>query len=120
MVIKPKVGDFVWFDCGHIECGTIIELFHNNGEKFARIKCKIIPGTTNVLVEELYKTKSAVEQACKDKVRRIEDSYRAQINGVEALIKFCFKHDVSECEYRDVQAYNVAREKAKELLDIEI
>ena len=120
MVTKPKLGDIVWFDCGHIECGTIIELFHNNGKQFARIRCRIIPGTTNISIEELYKTKSAVEQACRDKARKIEDSYRAQINGVEDLIRFCFMHDVSECEYRDVQAYNVAREKAKELLNIEI
>lgn len=120
MVTKPKLGDVVWFDCGHIECGTIIELFDNNGKDFARIRCKIVPCTTNVLVEELYRTKSAVEQACRDKARRIEDLYKAQIHTVEDLIRFCFTHDVSECEYRDVQAYNIAREKARELLGIEI
>lgn len=120
MVIKAKLGDVVWFDCGHIECGTIIELFDNGGRSFARIRCKIIPGTTNILVDELYKTKSAVEQACRDKARRIEDYYRTKIHTVEDLVKFCFTHDVSECEYRDTQAYNVAREKAKELLGIEI
>ena len=120
MVIKAKLGDVVWFDCGHIECGTIIELFDNGGRSFARFRCKIIPGTTNILVDELYKTKSAVEQACRDKARRIEDYYRAKIHTIEDLVKFCFTHDVSECEYRDTQAYNVAREKAKELLGIEI
>ena len=74
------------------------------------------------LSSKCYSTREAALAAQNAENERIRDGYRAQIQTVKDLIKFMYSNNVHNGaeEYTDWNARQVAREKAKELLGLEL
>jgi len=94
----------------------------NTSEQFVKIQ---IEGSRydkrQQLSSKCYPSREAALDAQKAENERIRNKYRAQIQTVEDLVRFMYDHNVS-CseEYTNWNARQIAREKAKELLGLEI
>ena len=111
-----KIGDTVFFDAGHIEHGTIEAFSELDGKPWAKIRCKVIPGTTSRPIEDLHRSEKDCYDAIKAYSEKIKNEYRQQIKTVDDLVIFLFNHDTNDCECGDYEARAVAIEKAQELL----
>lgn len=126
-----KVGDSAYFE----ECwseriigGKVIEVGMTKAtekhpsEQFVKIQ---IEGSRydrrDQLSSKCYPSREAALAAQKAENERICDEYRAQIHTVKDLVRFMYDENVCCCEeYTDWNARKVAREKAKELLNLEL
>ena len=78
-------------------------------------------GSRTVRVSELFDTfDECVAKKNSDNAKIIDD-YKNQINSVEDLVRFLYKHPCNAAEeYNDWHAAEAAKQKALELLNIEL
>lgn len=115
---KYNVGDKVWwFDSwGNLRWGVIYEIkeymaaIHENGRTGIQ---------TGARLSECWPTKKDCIDADKRRSELRKDMYRKSIKDVRDLVQFMYTHDVSgeDCDY---DAETVAKEKALELLGLEL
>lgn len=115
---KYKVNDKVWwFDAyDTLRNGVIYEirdthaLIYEDGKKGLKTGAKLSdcwPTKDECLAAENHR--SALQRV----------AYKESIKNVSDLVKFLFKHDVHS-EFRDYDAAAAAKERAKELLNLDI
>ena len=108
MVIKGKILDFYIFDEG-------------KNEAYADIKEISCPGRLNVKIDCIFKTEEEAINYKKEKDEKLKDKYRSQIQTIKDLALFMYFHTVACCEeYTDWNAREVAKEKIKELLGVDL
>lgn len=126
-----KVNDNAYFEepwTGNVIGGKIAEIGMTKAtekhpsEQFVIIK---IEGTRydkrQQLSSKCYPTREAALDAQNAESERIRDEYRNQIQDCKDLVAFMYDHHVSCCEeYTDWNARAVAKEKAKDLLGLEL
>lgn len=127
-----KVGDSAYFEeiwSENIIGGKVIEVGMTEAtekhpsEQFVKIQMEdSIHDKRDQLSSKCYPSREAALAAQKAKNENICDEYRAQIQSVEDLVQFMYNENVCNgaVEYTDWNARQVAREKAKELLWIEL
>ena len=126
-----KVGDKAYFEESWTERiigGKVIEVGmtkateKNPSQQFVKIRIEDSRETRNQLSEKCYPSHEAALAAQKAENERICDEYREQIQTVEDLVKFMYDENVCNgaVEYTDWNARQIAREKAKELLNLEL
>lgn len=119
MIKNTKIGTKVWFNSYQsINSGTI----KSNVLTFKKLDVPEVKyveiswddgGSSSILLENLYETKEALINANKEKSDKIKEKYMSQINSIEDLVIFCFRHDMTS-EYANYEALAVAKDKAKE------
>lgn len=79
-------------------------------------------GKRDALAKNCYPTREAALKAQNAAIEATKAKYRAEIHSVEELVRFMYENTIASgaCEYTDWEARTVAREKAKELLGIEL
>lgn len=126
--VKFKAGDHVWFEqtWAGPTSGTIIEIVHtkdrrtNEPETWARIHADN-GGDTGAKIDKIWATKDACLAALKAAEEATVSKYKASIKDVKDLIQFMYDNNVATAEeYTDWEARRAARERAKELLGINL
>lgn len=127
-----KVGDKAYFEeswTENIIGGEVVEVGMTEAtekhpsEQFVKIK---IEGSRyekrNQLSSKCYPSREAALAAQKSENEAICNKYRESIQSVKDLVKFMYDNNVCNgaCEYTDWNARQVAREKAAELLDLDL
>lgn len=118
-----KVGDRVWFWEPWVNqsmSGVIarINIFEPN---YAYIK-RDEGGETTRYFNDLFPTEKKLLEFRKEKDDQLISQYKSEINNIEDLIKFMYDNVISTkgCGYTNYCARTAVREKAKELLNIEL
>lgn len=118
-----KIGQTVYFKehwSGVIQEAKVIDILlmedqkRYSGKKYAKLKCDI--GTCGSLLEALYPSFKACEDACLKAFADKVAEYKAEIKTIQDLIIFPLKYIVSYAEeYSDGAARQAYIERAKEL-----
>lgn len=125
---KFKVGDHVWFDqCWvGLTSGTITSIEEienrNTGTKtvFARIHADD-GGDSGAKIDRLWKTKEEGIEAMRAETEAMVKRYKDSIKDVKDLVQFMYDETVSSAEeYTNWEARWAVRERAKELLGIDL
>ena len=76
----------------------------------------------NALVEKCHPSREAAKAAQDAENNAIKDKYRSEINSVQELVQFMYNHTIATGagEYTNWNGREVAREKAKELLGVDL
>ena len=121
MIKNAKVGDIVYFMRWDKTCaeGTITSLFLNAMSDYASVYDNNTGGTTQHLLSNLYKTRKECLEIIHYYDERDKNSYRSQIKSLEDLIRFMYEHNFRG-EDSDLNAKQVAKEKAKAFLEIDL
>lgn len=108
MVVKGKILDFYIFN-------------EEKNEVYADIRELSCPGRLNVKIDCIFKTEEEAINYKKEKDEKLKNQYRSQIQTIKDLALFMYFHTVACCEeYTDWNAREVAKEKFKELLDVDL
>lgn len=124
--LKFWIGDIVyfiehWTDSCHKARVLNINKTHEEGIVYAELEDLTIPGETGCKIENVYLSEEECNNAIKAKEDAQKQEYLNSIKSVEDLVRFMYSHHVSTCgEYTDWCARSVVREKAKELLNIDL
>lgn len=123
------IGDHIWFNQNWVgpSAGTITafkttEATPNKAsEPYAEIHLDD-GGTTGALLTDIYASQEALLDANKKATAARIAGYKAKMSDVEGLIRFMFDNNISSgaCEYTDWDARQAVKERAKELLDIDL
>lgn len=113
-----KIGDMVWwFDAWDtLRWGVIYELktgyalIHEEGRKGVETGAKL---------SRCHQSKQECLDASKRRIDATKQAYMDEIKDVKDLVRFLFDHD-THSEFRDYEAIEVAKIKAKELLDMDL
>lgn len=118
-----KIGQTVYFKehwSGVIQEAKVIDILlmedqkRYPGKKYAKLKCDI--GTCGSLLEALYPSFKACEDACLKAFADKVAEYKAEIKTIQDLIIFPLKYIVSYVEeYSDDAARRAYKERAEEL-----
>lgn len=122
---KFNKNDKIFFEehwSGTVHTGVIEDIVYENNKTIYKIHDLTCLGHTQRYEENVYPTEEACQQAIIDKDMAIQNKYAASINSVEDLIQFMYQHTISTGaeEYTDYNARTVARNKAKELLSLDL
>lgn len=127
-----KIGDKAYFEESWteniiggkvIEVGMTDETEKHPSEQFVKIQ---IEGSRHdkrtQLSSKCYPTREAALAAQQNENKTICNKYRSEIQTVKDLVTFMYNNNVHNgaCEYTDWNARQVAREKAAELLGIDL
>lgn len=118
-----KVGDVVWIWERWSErpvSGIIEKIYSTDSKLLAELGGEC--GVARRFLDDLFQTKEDLLEFRKEKDKRLVLKYKDQINSIEDLIRFMYDETISTgaCEYTDYCTRTAAREKAKELLGIEL
>lgn len=124
-----KIGDNIYFeniDTG-LASGTIVDICEyknistNKIDKMFMVHDNTNLGTIGVKTDKIWKTKDEAKTAIKLEHERVVKAYKDEISDINALIKFMYDNNVSTAEeYTDWDARQAARERTKELLDLDL
>ena len=120
-----NVGDKVWwFDAyGTMRNGNIYEIRPEEGHN--KVPVALIyengkPGLqTGAMLEDCWPSEQACIEAEQMRAEAQKAEYKESIKDVNDLVKFMFEHDVVS-EYKDYDALAAAKERANELLGLDI
>lgn len=120
--MKIKVNDTVWFDYkGTVTTGVVKDLSETYVTVYVQSHTGKAKTTLDVRVSKCFPTKEELVKAMKEEEDRRVSSFKEQITSVEDLVEFMFNHVVCWAEeYTDWDARRAARERAKELLNINL
>lgn len=115
---RYNVGDKVWwFDAWDtLRWGMIYEFKGDMAGIHEEGKAGI---QTGAHLADCWPTKEECLDAANRRAELQKDEYRKEIKDVGGLVKFLFGHDTTS-EFRDYEAVAVAKEKAAELLGLEL
>ena len=120
--MKQLIGQTVWFrtSCEDINSG-VLECVE--GMDHAKIVITVDAngkaGVRHVHANDIYMTKEDLLSANYERFTAKVNSYARKINDVTDLVKFCYDHFV-KCESIESEARIAARNRAMELLGVEI
>ncbi len=123
--LEKAVGMKVWFrtksTIADINTGYVAAV---KNEQYVQISRLPDEKFVTVNVDDIYERKQDLIGANYNMLREETEKYKKDIHSVEDLLRFCFRQMESLTEYRgDDNAYaslSAVREKAKELLNIEV
>lgn len=127
MMKNVKVGDDVWFENKWVNGpvnGTVIELKetelpNSKTAPYAEVNWKN-GGTSGVLLENLFATKEElvafISARNTEKIQKIKNS----LTDVNALVTYMFNTPLCAEEYTDHVAREAVKQRAKELLNLEL
>ena len=126
-----KVGDTAYFEeywTERIIGGKVIEVGMTkatekySSKQFVKIRIEDSRETRDQLSEKCYQSREAAQAAKDAEDEAIRNKYREQIQTIEDLVIFMYNNNVYNGaeEYTDWNARQVACEKAKELLCLEL
>ncbi len=116
-----NVNDTVfYFDpWGVLREAVVTEVLEEKDEPWVRTKIKG-GGSAGAKMSVCYATQEECIAAENERRTKQVALYKASITDVKSLVAFCLDHNVSgDPEYGSEDARTAARERAKELLDIE-
>lgn len=123
------IGDHIWFNQTWVgpSAGTITAFKtteatpHRPSEPYAEIHLDD-GGTTGALLTDIYASQEALLEANKKATAARITSYKSEMTDIEGLVRFMFNNNISSgaCEYTDWDARQAVKERAKELLDIDL
>lgn len=120
-----NIGDKVWFQeiwSGLLQSGIVKKVgTASNHEPYAEINWSS-GGTSSILLENLYPTKNALVKAMEQKSKEYIADVKSNIQDVNDLIRFMYDTPIatSSGEYTNYDARRVVRERAKELLNLDL
>lgn len=122
-----KVGDHVWFymTWGRLTSGTIQEFQtvnrpNRDPEQYAKIYSDD-GSTTGALLYNIWRTKEEATAILQNRSDALVKKYKESIRDVEDLVRFMYNKVVASAEeYTNWEARTAARERAHELLDIDL
>lgn len=120
---EVKIGQTVYFQehwSGAIQEAKVIDILPMEdqkrypGKKYAKLKCRI--GTCGALLENIYPSMKACQEAVRKTFIEEVEKYKAEIKTVRDLIIFPLEHTVSDAEeYSNDDARRAYKERAEEL-----
>ena len=123
------IGDHIWFNQNWVgpSAGTITAFKKTDATRrkksvdYAEIHLDD-GGTTGALLTDIYSSQEALLEANKKATAARIAGYKAEMPDVEGLVRFMFDNNISSgaCEYTDWDARQAVKERAKELLDIDL
>ena len=122
MIKNPRVGQIAWFEEHWSGTPTKCKI-ETVSERTANIKA--LDGArgnyTNMPLDRLFTTKQELLDAMHDKSNKHVASIKASIQTVEDLVRYMYDHVVANAEeYTDYDARRAVRERARELLNIDL
>lgn len=110
-------NNHVYFEYyGHIEEGDIL----TQDKDVIKIQLDSC-GTTHIQKSKIFYSYGACYAAYRKRREEIKKNYKQSIHTVEDLVKFMYENNVAYAEeYTDYEAREAAKEKAQELLGIEL
>lgn len=127
MMKNVKVGDDVWFENMWINGpinGTVIalketELPNSKTAPYAEVNWKN-GGTSNVLFENLFATKEELAAFILARNTKKIQEIKNSLTDVNALVTYMFNTPLCAEEYTDHVAREAVKQRAKELLNLEL
>lgn len=125
---KFNVGDHVWFEqtWAGPTSGTIVEIVNaenkrtHENETWAKIHTDD-GASTGARIGRMWSTKEECLAALKAEEKALVNKYKESIKDVKDLVKFMYDNNVATAEeYTDWEARRAARERAAELLGIDL
>ena len=120
---EVKIGQTVYFQehwSGAIQEAKVIDILPMEdqkrypGKKYSKLKCRI--GTCGALLENIYPSMKACQEAVRKTFIEEVEKYKAEIKTVRDLIIFPLEHTVSDAEeYSNDAARRAYKERAEEL-----
>lgn len=120
---EVKIGQTVYFQehwSGAIQEAKVIDILPMEdqkrypGKKYDKLKCRI--GTCGALLENIYPSMKACQEAVRKTFIEEVEKYKAEIKTVRDLIIFPLEHTVSDAEeYSNDAARRAYKERAEEL-----
>ncbi len=122
------IGEHIWFNQAWVgpSGGTILgfnPIIDSNGKHATSIKIHLDDGgVTESLLKNIYHTKEELLEINKKEESILIANYKSEILDIESLVRFMFNNTIStgSCEYTDWEARQAAKERAKELLNIDL
>lgn len=118
-----KLGTHVW---RYAKWSGIVEekidsecLKTEKGQEYYALEGITVLGNSGDLIENLFMTKAAAEENTKKKREERREKMASKINTPEDLFNMMLEHMYCE-EYTNYDAIDVAKQKAKELLNIDL
>ena len=119
MITNAKIGQTIWFKerwSGMPTEAKITAVHDTHAETHLTHG-----GTMNVRFADMFVNKNELIQAMQDKSNRNVADIKASIRTVEDLVCYMYDHVVANAEeYTDYDARRAVRERAKELLNIDL
>lgn len=124
-----NIGDEIWFyqEYTGIVKATIIDFrktmnYFKRDEEITYAYVETEDGmNTGVLLSDMHESKNACLKACEAKTEKIVKEYKDSIKDVNDLVRFMYNENVATAEeYTDWDARRAAKERALELLGIEL
>ena len=116
------IGDHIWFNQNWVgpSAGTITA-FKATKATYAEIHLDD-GSTTGALLADIYVSQEALLEANKKATAARITGYKSEMTDIEGLVRFMFNNNISSgaCEYTDWDARQAVKERAKELLDIDL
>lgn len=127
MMKNVKVGDDVWFENKWVNGpvnGTVIELKetelpNSKTAPYAEINWKN-GGTSGVLLENLFATKEELTAFIRARNTKKIQEIKNSLTDVNALVTYMFNTPLCAEEYTDYVAREAVKQRAKELLNLEL
>ena len=127
MMKNVKVGDNVWFENMWINGpvnGTVIalketELPNNKTAPYAEVNWND-GGTSGVLFENLFATKEEIDAFILARDTKEIQKIKNSLTDVNALVTYMFNTPLCANEYTDYVAREAVKQRAKELLNLEL
>ena len=119
---RMNVGDNVWWidNYGNLQNGKIYEVREDKGVVWALIEQGRNGGMkTGAKMYKCWQSKDECLEAEAKRSKGQKEAYKESIKDVNDLVKFLYAN-MDRTEYRDCEAEVAARERAKELLDIDV
>lgn len=127
MMKNVKVGDDVWFENTWVNGpvnGTVIELKetelpNSKTAPYAEVNWKD-GGTSGVLLENLFATKEELTAFIRARNTKKIQEIKNSLTDVNALVTYMFNTPLCAEEYTDHVAREAVKQRAKELLNLEL
>lgn len=119
MITNAKIGQTIWFKerwSGMPTEAKITAMYDTHAATHLTHG-----GTMNIRFADMFATKNELMQAMRDESNRNVAKAKDSIQTVEDLVRYMYDHVVAHAEeYTDYDARRAVRERAKELLNIDL
>ncbi len=123
--LKELIGKDIWFRCSYcdINQGRVEQVLGTGHVRVNMIGAEGLTGMRRVAhANDIFLTKEDLMGANYERYKLKVESYGKEVTDIVSLVKFCYDHPVSKGsgDNLDMEARQVARMKAMELLGVEI
>ena len=119
MITNAKIGQIIWFKerwSGMPTEAKITAVYDTHAETHLTHG-----GTMNVRFADMFVSKNELMRTMQDESNRNVAVIKASIQTVEDLVRYMYDHVVANAEeYTDYDARRAVRERARELLNIDL